>query len=65
MTALKIGRFPVELHLCSDGFWKHDSVFIYAKCISGKEIANIMDYLYEEAFIQDRRTKFFIARDEN
>tara|TARA_Y100000310_G_C20068275_1_gene528142 strand:- start:118 stop:348 length:231 start_codon:yes stop_codon:yes gene_type:complete len=53
----------VEVCLCEDGFWKHDTVFIYndSKCIAEREIKTIMQYLYDEGFIRDRRTKYFIA----
>ena len=64
MSGIRIGEYPVKVFLCEDGFWKHDSVFIQVKCISEKEISSIMDYLYDEGFIQDRRTKFFITRPE-
>ena len=60
---LKIGEYPVQVHLCNDGYWKHDTIFIWntSKCVSEKEIKVIIQYLYDEGFIKDRRTKFYIA----
>jgi hypothetical protein len=45
---------------------KHDTVFIYnnSKCIAEKEIYFIMDYLFDEGFIRDRRTKYYVAEKE-
>ena len=68
---LNIGEYPVQVHLCKDGYWKHDTIFIWntSKCISEKEAKSIIQYLYDEGFISDRRTKWFIAEkdreDEN
>jgi len=68
---LNIGEYPVQVHLCRDGYWKHDTIFIWntSKCISEKEAKSIIQYLYDEGFISDRRTKWFIAEkdrgDEN
>ena len=68
---LNIGEYPVQVHLCRDGYWKHDTIFIWntSKCISQKEAKSIIQYLYDEGFISDRRTKWFIAEkdreDEN
>ncbi len=49
--------------MCEDGFWKHDTIFIYnnSKCVSEKEVNHIKEYLFAEGFIRDRRTKYYIA----
>lgn len=67
MSEIWILGYRVETHLCRDGFWKHDTIFIYneSKCISEAEIITIIDYLYEEGFIKDRRTKYFIAEKDS
>jgi len=54
---------PVGVYPCVDGNWKHDTVFIYnsKKVITKAEIKVIMQYLYDEGYIQDRRTKYMIA----
>lgn len=54
---------PVEIHPCNDGDWRHDTVFLYNvnKIITKAEIYTIMQYLYDEGYIQDRRTKYMIA----
>jgi len=60
---LRVGDYPVEVFLCDDGYWKHDTIFIWntSKCISEREVKKIVQYLYDEGFIKDRRTKFYIA----
>jgi len=62
MYVIDYNGWKVECHLCNDGNWLHDTVFVYnnKKTISKKEIAVILDYLYNEGFIQDRRTKYEI-----
>jgi len=53
----------VKVFLCNDGDWRHDTVFIYNtdnKSIKDKKIKIIMQYLYDEAYIKDRRTKYEI-----
>ena len=53
----------MKIFLCRDGDWRHDSVFIYntdKKSIKDAKIRAIMQYLYDEAYIKDRRTKYEI-----
>jgi hypothetical protein len=59
--------YKIKVCLCKDGFWKHDTVFIYnqSKCIAEKEINCIMEYLYSEGFIRDRRTKYYVAEKDS
>ena len=66
MQSLHINGYKIKVFLCDDGFWKHDTVFIYnnSKCIAEKEIYVIMDYLFDEGFIRDRRTKYYVAEKE-
>jgi hypothetical protein len=59
----------VKVFLCKDRNWRHDTVFIYnndEKCIKDKKINKILQYLYDEGYIVDRRTKYeiFDERDE-
>ena len=62
MYSFTVNGWKEECHLCNDDYWKHDTVFIYnnKKAISKKEIAAIINYLYSEGFIKDRRTKYEI-----
>jgi len=49
------------------GHWLNEKVYIY-DCLSGsteKEKNAMMEYLYEEGFIQDRRTKCTVIRGED
>ena len=54
---------PVQVHPCEDGNWRHDTIFLYntQKIITKAEIMTIIQYLYDEGYIQDRRTKYIIA----
>jgi hypothetical protein len=67
MYELIVSNYRVKVFLCEDGFWGHDSVFIYndSKCIAQKEIDSIKEYLYVEGFIKDRRTKYFVAEKDS
>jgi len=48
-------------------FWGNDTIYIYDGLSDSteKEIIAITNYLYDEGFIQDRRTKCTILRGEN
>jgi hypothetical protein len=63
MFELSVNKYKTKVYLCDDGNWRHDSVFIYnnSKCIAEKEIDSIIEYLFNEAFIKDRRTTYYIA----
>ena len=63
MYELQVNKNKNKLFLCDDGNWRHDTVFIYndSKCIAEKEIETIIEYLFNEGFIKDRRTKYYIA----
>ena len=63
MYELQVNKYQTKVFLCDDGKWRHDTVFIYndSKCIAEKEIETIIEYLFNEGFIKDRRTKYYIA----
>ena len=63
MFQLYVNKYKTKVFLCEDGNWRHDTVFIYndSKCIAQKEIQTIIEYLFNEAFIKDRRTKYYIT----
>tara|TARA_Y100000004_G_scaffold106752_1_gene119815 strand:+ start:2027 stop:2236 length:210 start_codon:yes stop_codon:yes gene_type:complete len=63
MYELQVNKYKTKVFLCDDGNWRHDTVFIYndSKCIAEKEIETIIEYLFNEGFIKDRRTKYYIA----
>jgi hypothetical protein len=50
-----------------DDFWGNDTVYIYdgLNDATEDEITAIKNYLYDEGFTQDRRTKCEILRSEN
>jgi len=50
-----------------DDFWGNDAVYIYdgLSDASEDEINAIKDYLYNEGFTQDRRTKCEVLRSED
>tara|TARA_R100000808_G_C2148129_1_gene156227 strand:- start:690 stop:917 length:228 start_codon:yes stop_codon:yes gene_type:complete len=58
--------FPIEIHECVDGNWKHDTIFIYStnRIIEKRDIHAILQFLYDEGYIKDRRTKYIIVDSE-
>ena len=63
MYELNVNKHKTKVFLCDDGNWRHDTIFIYndSKCIAEKEIETIIEYLFNEGFIKDRRTKYYIS----
>lgn len=57
---------PIEVYICDDGDWRHDSVFIWNNngSISSLRIDRIVQYLYDEGYIKDRRTRYEIFNDK-
>ena len=52
----------VEIRRDKTGKWQEDQLFIFAseEGLEDAEVANIINYLYEEAFIMDRRINYEI-----
>lgn len=67
MHEVTIPPYRLKVFLCEDGNWRHDSVFIYnnTKVIAEKEINTLMQYLFDEGFIKDRRTKYYVAERDS
>ena len=63
MDEIYLSGYRVKVFLCDDENWRHDTVFIYndTKVIAQKEIKAIIQYLCEEGFIKNRKTKYYIA----
>jgi len=63
MQLVTVNGFAAEIKSSEDCNWEEDTVIIHnaVGCISDKDIAKIIEYLYAESFIQDRRTKYFIV----
>ena len=57
---LVINNISVLLNTDESGAWMEDSLIILNKDSTEEEIANIINYLYEEGFIWDRRIKYEI-----
>ena len=57
---LVINSISILLNTNEDGAWMEDSLIILKKDSTEQEIANIINYLYEEGFIWDRRIKYEI-----
>jgi len=57
---LVINNISVLLNTDEDGVWVDDFLIILKKDSTEEEIANIINYLYEEGFICDRRIKYEI-----
>ena len=61
---LIINGVSLEIHYDKTGYWKNDKIYIY-DCVEGlreEESDLIIDYLYEEGFIMDRRVQSTIVR---
>jgi hypothetical protein len=60
-----LNGLPIEIKKDKSNFWKKDLV-LFCDPLGGKikeeEILILMDYLYEEGFIQDRRTPYKIKK---
>lgn len=56
---IKVGDFFVEIKDASNCFWKERKIVIHdpAKEITAGKIVDIVEYLYYEGFIEDRRTQ--------
>lgn len=67
MYELCVNKYKIKVYLCNDDNWRHDTVFIYndSKCIAEKEIGTIVEYLFNEGFIKDRRTKYYISEKDS
>lgn len=63
MQLVTVNGFNAEVKSSRDSNWRDDTVIIHnaAGCISDEDITKIIEYLYAESFIQDRRTKYFIV----
>ena len=50
-----------------DDFWENDTIYIYdgLSDATEEEITAITNYLYDEGFIQDRKTRCKVLRGEN
>ena len=55
---LNIHGIDLEVRKHSDGFWGNDKVILYSD--PGEATREILQYLYNEGFIQDRRTPYVI-----
>tara|TARA_R100000808_G_C2088603_1_gene109832 strand:- start:497 stop:703 length:207 start_codon:yes stop_codon:yes gene_type:complete len=56
----------VEIRRDKTGKWQEDQLFIFAseEGLEDAEVTNIINYLYEEAFIMDRRINYEIIYDK-
>ena len=57
-VVLNIHGTDLEVQRHSNGFWGDDKVILYSD--PGECTARILQYLYNEGFIQDRRTPYII-----
>ena len=61
---LAINGVVVEIHYDKTGNWKKDKVYIYdcTEELLDEESDSMIEYLYEEGFIMDRRTEKTVVR---
>ena len=57
---LVVNGVSVVLNTDESGDWMEDSLIILKKDSTEEEAMNIINYLYEEGFIWDRRIKYEI-----
>jgi len=57
---LVVNNISVVLNTDENGAWMEDSLVILKKDSTEEEAMNIINYLYEEGFIWDRRIKYEI-----
>ena len=63
---LKIHETSVKISRHDSGRWTDDKVLIYEKNITITEtlVSSIIQYLYDEGYIVDRRTKYEIVKEK-
>jgi len=57
---LIINNISVILNTDESGAWLKDNLIILKKDSTEEEVTNIISYLFEEGFIQDRRINYEI-----
>ncbi len=63
MDLVFLNGLPIEIKKSKSGFWKNDLVIIHDPLggqIAEHEVLVLMQYLYEEGFIEDRKTPYQI-----
>jgi len=58
---LVVNKIPVVINTDESGVWIEDSLLILKPDASEEEIRDIINYLYEEGFILDRRIQYKIV----
>ena len=58
---LIINNTSVVLNTGEEGRWMEDNLIILKNDASEEDISSIINYLYDEGFIQDRRIEYKIA----
>jgi len=63
---LIINNNPVEIHYDKTGNWQKDKVYIYdcTEELPEEESDLIINYLYEEGFLMDRRVETTVVRGD-
>ena len=63
-TRLKLTNRDVEIYHSPDKNWQADKIYIFDpnSQVTGKEKKQIIEYLYLEGFIEDRRTSSEVVR---
>lgn len=58
MKIFNVHGVDLEVHKHPDGYWHDDKIIFYTD--PGDRKMDILQYLYNEEFIQDRRTPYTI-----
>ena len=55
---LVVGSVPIVINTNEDGVWTKDSLIFLKPDVTEKEIRYVINYLYEEGLIVDRRIQY-------
>ena len=58
---LVINKIPIVINTDESGVWVEDSLMVLKPDATEREVHDIINYLFEEGFIWDRRIKYKIV----
>lgn len=63
MERLTLQGLIVDVSISKDGDWKKDIITIhFSKKLEDGRVSKIMQYLFDEGFIKDRRTLYILRK---
>ena len=55
---LVVSGIPIVINTNEDGVWMEDSLIFLKPDVTEKEIRHVINYLYEEGLVVDRRIQY-------